>query len=358
MSHAASLEEFEKIPIWRRMKDYVHVNADGPSHTSTYDSSTTFRPSGASNTRTVQQFARDFKISIAKLDKQEMVFDMVGIETPIANAFRRILLEEIPTMAIERVIVKNNTSIMQDEVLAHRLGLIPIRADPRLFEYMKPGDEETDKNTLRFRLKIACKLNPNAAPDSKAPAKKYLNHEMLSGMMEWIPIGSQADEFAADPPAPVHSDVVLNKLRPGQEVDVELIAYKGIGRTHAKWSPVSTAFYRLMPHMVVSEQVTDELADALVAKCPMGVFDIEDIAGVKRAVPTRPRDCSMCRECIREPEWQRRVNLLRVKNHFIFSIESTGILPPEVILQEGIKVLQKKCTDFLEELDHIEQSNS
>lgn len=39
-------------------------------------------------------------------------------------------------MAIEKVLIANNTSIIQDEVLAHRLGLIPIKVDPRLFEYM------------------------------------------------------------------------------------------------------------------------------------------------------------------------------------------------------------------------------
>lgn len=44
-------------------------------------------------------------------------------------------------MAIEKVHIYNNTSIIQDEVLAHRLGLVPIRADPRLFEYQPPGDK-------------------------------------------------------------------------------------------------------------------------------------------------------------------------------------------------------------------------
>lgn len=42
-------------------------------------------------------------------------------------------------MAIEKVFIYNNTSIIQDEVLAHRLGLIPIKADPKLFEYRQPG---------------------------------------------------------------------------------------------------------------------------------------------------------------------------------------------------------------------------
>ena len=42
-------------------------------------------------------------------------------------------------MAIEKVFIYNNTSIVQDEILAHRLGLIPIKADPRMFEYRQEG---------------------------------------------------------------------------------------------------------------------------------------------------------------------------------------------------------------------------
>jgi DNA-directed RNA polymerase I and III subunit RPAC1 len=69
----------------------------------------------------------------------------------------------------------------------------------------------------------------------------------------------------------------------------------------------------------------------------MGVFDIEDVGGVATAVAARPRSCSMCRECIREPEWDERVKLSRVRDHFIFSIESTGIMPPEVLFNEATK---------------------
>lgn len=57
----------------------------------------------------------------------------MGVDASIANAFRRILLAEVPTMAIETVYIFNNTSVIQDEVLAHRLGLIPIKADPGKF---------------------------------------------------------------------------------------------------------------------------------------------------------------------------------------------------------------------------------
>ena len=61
-------------------------------------------------------------------------FEMLGIDASIANAFRRILISEIPTVAIETVYLHNNTSIVQDEVLAHRLGLIPIAVEPNDFK--------------------------------------------------------------------------------------------------------------------------------------------------------------------------------------------------------------------------------
>lgn len=64
----------------------------------------------------------------------------------------------------------------------------------------------------------------------------------------------------------------------------QLHCRKGIGKDHAKFSPVATASYRLLPVVTLKEEVEDEEAEELVAKCPLNVFDIEDIAdGYKRA---------------------------------------------------------------------------
>ena len=63
------------------------------------------------------------------------MLDIVGAEPPLVNALRRILISEVPTMAIEKVTIIQNTSVIPDEVLAHRMGLIPIKADPRLYEF-------------------------------------------------------------------------------------------------------------------------------------------------------------------------------------------------------------------------------
>ena len=56
------------------------------------------------------------------------------------QSIKQTCLFQVPTMAIEKVFIYNNTSIIQDEVLAHRLGLIPIHADPRLFQYRVDGE--------------------------------------------------------------------------------------------------------------------------------------------------------------------------------------------------------------------------
>jgi DNA-directed RNA polymerase I and III subunit RPAC1 len=78
----------------------------------------------------------------------------------------------------------------------------------------------------------------------------------------------------------------------------------------------------------------------------MGVFDIEDIGGVSTVVTARPRDCTMCRECIRREGWSDRVELKRVANHFIFTVESSGSMPPEEIVRESISVLKDKALKF------------
>jgi DNA-directed RNA polymerase alpha subunit len=67
-------------------------------------------------------------VQILQISEEDMVFDMTGIDVSLANAFRRILLSEVPTMAIEKVFVHNNTGVLRDELVAQRLGMIPIKA--------------------------------------------------------------------------------------------------------------------------------------------------------------------------------------------------------------------------------------
>lgn len=113
-----------------------------------------------------------------RLSEDDIEFDIIGIDAAVANAFRRILIAELPTMAIEKVLIANNTSVIQDEVLAHRLGLIPIKVDPRLFESMSENDEPNEKNTIVFKLHVRCKIGGRRLT-------------VKSDELKWLPNGSE-----------------------------------------------------------------------------------------------------------------------------------------------------------------------
>ncbi|ETO10928.1 DNA-directed RNA polymerase, partial [Reticulomyxa filosa] len=143
----------------------------------------------------------------------------------------------------------------------------------------------------------------------------------------------------------VHDDIIVAKLRPGQTIECWMKAKRGVGKTHSKWSPVGTAFYRLLPEIVIDDELLTN-NDALYLKnvCPMNVFDIEDIAKNGHGLKvSRPRDCTMCRECISKAEMKDKIKLRRKRNHFIV----------KELLPEAIAVLQDKCKDLHDEVDKM-----
>ncbi|KAF3831569.1 hypothetical protein GH733_000381 [Mirounga leonina] len=347
------------------------------------------------------RFEKNFRVDVVHLDENSLEFDMVGIDAAIANAFRRILLAEVPTMAVEKVLVYNNTSIVQDEILAHRLGLIPIHADPRLFEYRNQGDEEgTEIDTLQFRLQVRCTRNPHAAKDSSDPNELYVNHKVYTRHMTWVPLGNQADLFPEGTIRPVHDDILIAQLRPGQEIDLLMHCVKGIGKDHAKFSPVATASYRLLPDITLLEPVEGEAAEELSRCFSPGVIEVQEAQGKKVARVANPRLDTFSREVFRNEKLKKLVRLARVRDHYIceyrvgggagvrrrvggatapvesqseagrdvawepvrahgslclpVSVESTGVLPAAVLVSEAIKVLMGKCRRFLDELDAVQ----
>jgi len=302
----------------------------------------------------VEQFKKRVKVKIQSLSEDEIVFDLLGVDASVANALRRVLLAEVPTMAIEHVYIWNNSSIIQDEVLAHRLGLVPLNVDPREFQAFPDHEEAeaTDENTIVFKLDVTCTADP-AHP--KDPSKAQ-HATVYSRDLEWVPQGNQEERFGSI--RPVSEDILIAKLRPGQSIALEAHCRKGVGKDHAKFSPVATASYRLMPHLEFKQPVTGVDARKLKETlCPTGVFDIEDLGGVSTAVIKDVRSCTMCRNCIREPEWNDRLLLGRKSDHFIFSVESVGMIKPEELLPEALNVLVEKCNVALEAFNRAEDED-
>ncbi|OLL22709.1 DNA-directed RNA polymerases I and III subunit RPAC1 [Neolecta irregularis DAH-3] len=303
---------------------------------------------GEDNSWDLEKFKSVFKIQPKKLDGDDLEFDLIHVDASIANAFRRILIAEIPTMAIEYVYVGNNTSVIQDEVLAQRLGLIPIKAHPDLFEWYisAPEGEDTnptDQDTIVLSLRALCERNPNAKKDETDPLKLYSNAHILAGDIKWESQGRQSEWFAGNPIDVVNKDILIAKLRPGQEIDITMHAIKGIGKDHAKFSPVSTASYRLLPTIHITSPITGADARKFQKCFPKGVIDLIERNGEKVAVVRDTRKDTVSRECLRYDEFKDKVKLGRIRDHFIFSIESTGIMAPDELFIKSVQILREKC---------------
>lgn len=99
---------------------------------------------------------------------------------------------------------------------------------------------------------------------TKANGKEeYVNESALSSALTWLPQGSQSEMFP-EGVKPVHDDIVIAKLRPGQRIEFEAHCRKGVGKDHTKFSPVATASYRLLPEITLLQPITGE--DAVTLK--------------------------------------------------------------------------------------------
>lgn len=324
-----------------------------------------------------KQIHKNFEIQFHKNDPLDACFSLIGIDASIANAFRRIMIAEIPTLAIEYVFVHNNTSIVQDEVLAARLGLVPLTASLSglnwLQFYKKPatqdddeGEDErgpaADNNTVVLKLYVKCEWRGAEGVKSGEtdPEKLYINSSVYAKQITFEPTGRQNKEFP-EPDGhvrPVNPDILLAKMRPGQVIDLDMHCIKGIGADHAKFSPVATATYRLLPTIDIVKPIVGNDAKKFARCFPKGVIGLEDVteeeseidgelegmAGEKKAVVRNTFKDTVSRECLRHEEFQGKVKLGRMRDHFIFSVESTGQFDSDYLFLESVKTLRAKCS--------------
>eukprot|EP00930_Biecheleria_cincta_P072924 TRINITY_DN60269_c0_g1_i1.p1 TRINITY_DN60269_c0_g1~~TRINITY_DN60269_c0_g1_i1.p1 ORF type:complete len:381 (-),score=62.62 TRINITY_DN60269_c0_g1_i1:130-1272(-) len=335
----------------RRVKDeqeILRLTTEGPANVDSKDFCGAFAALGIDNSWDHGDFKKGFKISITKMSDELLEFDMEGIDPPLANAFRRILIAEVPTVAISRVTIFQNTGVIHDENLAHRLGLVPIKFEPDNLEWKSADADFTDGDSVMFELHKSC-------PQGQSGLSIY------SRDLIWKPLSeAQLSEYKDDPPRPVEPDILLAKLKPGQEIECECYCEKGIGKDHAKWSPVCTAFYRLMPEIRLQRDIVGQDAEDLKNCCPKNVFDIEDLPqGGKKAIVANARACSTCRECLESfPGEEKGLLLGKRKSHYIFSIESVGQIPAPALFERALLKFKEKCQTAKEVLSRRRQEGN
>ncbi|ODQ78531.1 hypothetical protein BABINDRAFT_162737 [Babjeviella inositovora NRRL Y-12698] len=290
----------------------------------------------------LEKFKESFDIQISYISERTANFDLVNIDTSIANAFRRVMIAEVPSVAAENVYIFNNTSVIQDEVLAHRIGLIPLKVDPDMLTWLDPTADEkdkfTDENTVVLSLDVACTKNPHAPKGTTDPKQLYRNSHIYARDLKFEPQGKQLEVFKNCPVVATDPDILLCKMRPGQEISLRVHCILGIGSDHAKFSPVSTASYRLMPTINIIKPITGTDAVKFQGCFPEGVITIKN----DQAVVADARRDTVSRECLRHEEFEGKVKLGRNRDHFIFNVESTGAMSPEEIFFKSVRVLRNK----------------
>ena len=276
--------------------------------------------------------------------EDRLVFDLIDAPASHANALRRTLLAGVPSMCMDDIIIHENTGTMPDEVLAHRIGLIPLNANPAdfgpddyiLFGLHVIGGEGPDPDLQGADESWEGELPPFYTGESGL---------VLSDHFVWMPHEGQYEMGIGV----LHPGVPVTKLAPGQRIHLYVHALKGCGAEHAKFSPVCTAFYRLVPKIdVAAGEISDRRKELIVKTCPVGVFEIEDTGDV---VAKYPRRCTMCRECTRVPRVSSHVRLGKVPNYYEFTVESIGARPAPALVQEALEVLKEECAKMKQAVD-------
>lgn len=159
-------------------------------------------------------------VEVIEKTNERIAVKFTNIPRDYVNSLRRLAISEVSTLAIDDVVILENSSVMHDEAVAHRLGLIPLRTDPGRFVLPHECDCKSTLGCSKCRVLLV--LDAEANEKSAAVASGELVSE---------------DETVK----PVSKDIPIVVLAPNQKLKFEAYARLGTGKDHAKWQPTSAA---------------------------------------------------------------------------------------------------------------------
>jgi DNA-directed RNA polymerase subunit D len=271
-------------------------------------------------------------VKIEILEKNGNVLRVIvrDAEVPLMNALRRIALAHVPCMAIDEVVMIDNSSILQDEIIAHRLGLTSLKTD--LDNYNTP---EACSCQNEFGCP-QCRITLTLDAEAKDSTRTVYSSELVSENPEIVPVSDK---------------VPFVKLAKGQKLKLEAYARLGTGKTHAKWQPVCVSAYKYYPKITTPAAACDDCKKC-VAICPKRVLDLKD----GKVCVSDLYSCNLCMDCVDAcPKKPSLIQIEWEKNAFILTLESTGALPPERVLQEATKILGQQLGEFEEQIKVVEK---
>jgi len=238
------------------------------------------------------------------------------VDLAFANSLRRTILAEVPTMAIDLVEVEANTSVLPDEFIAHRLGLIPLNSK-HIEDVLYTRDCDCDQYCENCSITLTMSARCSGGDRMIVYARDLVVTEPRPN--EWVGNPVITDEEGLGS--------VICKLRKGQEVRMKCIAKKGIAKEHAKWAPTAAVGFEYDPHNKLKH------LDYWYEEDPGKEWPLTENAKLEDA----PQDG--------EP-----FNYQAAPSQFFYGLESVGNLEPDAVVQQGIKVMQQKLAAVLQEL--------
>ena len=269
------------------------------------------------------------EIVFSALDENTARFQLDGCTTPFANSLRRAMIGEVPTLAIEYVKIYDNTSALFDEMLSHRLGLIPIRSDGIALV-------PSSRCTCEGKGCPACSVIFTMSVEG--PGMVY-SRDLISQDPLIVP---------ADPLIPIV------KLVKDQKVVLEARAVVSSGREHAKWQPTTACGYKLYPLITVSSQCDG--CGQCVDQCPRNILEIRD--GKVAVREGKLEDCSLCglceRACVNTGIGdQPGIVVTTDESRFIFVVEGDGSLPLRQVIGQALEYIRTQSDELSAQIQEI-----
>lgn len=268
---------------------------------------------------------------ILENEKSKMVLLWENSNHHIANSMRRVMQTEIPTMAIHIVQVFENSSVIPDEMLVHRLGLLPLNSETVgnfLLAHECPCMSRQCENcSVSIDLHFTC-LDAYANVTSR---------DLMTSNSSVFPVHDSTLPYDL---CDGSESILIAKLKRHQQLQIKCVARKGTGLKNAKWSPVVAIVQRKCPVINVDHELEryvkegNSVYKSMLKHNPInGELELDSKA--KQQVNDTQIDFS--------------------KNVSLFVIETNGALSPSSVLLQSIQVLKKRVCTLLHELDNMNE---
>jgi DNA-directed RNA polymerase subunit D len=255
------------------------------------------------------------KVKTLELKGNKGVIKIEDTAVYFVNSLRRVMLAELPKLAIDDVIIYDNTSALFDEMIAHRLGLIPI---------------PTDLKIMAFRNQ--CKCEGKGCPSCTV---RYTLSKEGEGVVYSGDLQPEHPSFAI-----TETLIPIVELGKEQRVILEVEAVLGRGRDHAKWQVVLAPRYDMETTIVVDKKRMSDVK-AFLDDLPK---DLVELKGDKLELKDGARFTTL--ETYLDKNTAEYIMVTKDQSKLIFSFETDGSMSAQAALQESISILTKKYEEF------------